>query len=155
MKRRALLSATIFIVAGCVAPKSISAIAADVALIDSGIQTILAGLAVTGSINPADLARATSLAEQVHAAALTVAADTAGVSTAPLARQIIATVQSLEPIVVRYLPPASGYAVLMTAAISLLPALALAFGAPMAVKPGKAGPTISQEDARTILRRGA
>lgn len=152
IKRRAALLAA-FALSAC-GKMSANAIATDVVLIDSGIQTIMAGLAVTGSVNPADLANATALAEQVHAAALTVAADTAGVSTAPLARQIIATVQSLEPIVVRYLPAASGYAVLMTAAVALLPALAAAFGAPMAVTPGKAGPTISQDDARVILRRG-
>ena len=150
-RRSALLAALALSACG---QTSVNAIAVDAALIDSGVQTVLAGMRLVNVVSPADLVRAAALAEQIHTAALAVAADTAGVSTAPVARQIINMVQTLEPFVAQAFPPKSGYTVLMTAAVALLPALAMAFGAPMAVTPGKTGPTMSQEDARIILRRG-
>ena len=144
MNRRALLaSVPLAILAGCQSLPDTSTIATDVALIASGLTSVLAQLPAMPN---ATLAQLQAYLADIKTLATQIAAN----ATAPLVQSIVADVQDFAAIATPLIPAAAPYAPVIQAALALLPGLLTSIGLAGAVSSTSA-PKMTPAQARAVL----
>lgn len=147
MTRRVLLAA--LPLAACQTGVTTSQVATDVNLIASGLQPVAAALATSPNIPANVVAKAQSYLSIIQADAAKIAAATAN-PPADVVQEVVQAVQAFASIA-STIPALAPYAVVIQAAVALLPVILASAG----IKVSGAAPSMGPTQARAVLSLSA
>ena len=147
ISRRILLAA--IPLAGCKTGPTTSQIATDVNLIASGLQPVAAALSTAPNVSADVVAKVQSYLSIIQADAAKIAAATAN-PPADVVQEVVQTVQAFASIA-STIPALAPYAVIIQAAVALLPVILASAG----LKVSGAAPSMPPTQARAVLSLSA